>query len=219
MRPGVKGTVTSCPAFFAACSTPAQPASTIRSASETFLPPDCTLLNSLWMPSRVFSTFASWAGWLTSQSFCGARRMRAPFAPPRLSEPRNVDADAQAVETSSETDRPEARILLFSEAMSCGVDQLVIHRGDRVLPDELFRGNLRAEIACARAHVAVRQLEPRPGERVGELVGILQEAPRDLFVSRVEPQREVGGQHRRQALLRRIVRIGDRRAGALLATH
>ena len=41
MRPGVKGTVTSCPAFFAAFSTPAQPASTIRSASETFLPPDC----------------------------------------------------------------------------------------------------------------------------------------------------------------------------------
>ena len=27
--------------------------------------------------------------------------MRAPFAPPRLSEPRKVDADAQAVETSS----------------------------------------------------------------------------------------------------------------------
>ena len=45
--------------------------------------------------------------------------MRAPFAPPRLSEPRNVDADAQAVETSCETDRPDARILLFSEAMSC----------------------------------------------------------------------------------------------------
>ena len=119
MRPGVKGTETSCPAFFAACSTPAQPASTIRSASEICLPPDWTLLNSPCMRSRVFSTFASRSGWLTSQSFCGARRMRAPFAPPRLSEPRNVDADAQAVETSSETDRPEARILPFSEAMSC----------------------------------------------------------------------------------------------------
>ena len=41
MRPGVKGTVTSWPAFLAACSTPAQPARTIRSASETFLPPVC----------------------------------------------------------------------------------------------------------------------------------------------------------------------------------
>src|SRR5579862_5771329 len=112
MRPGVKGTVTSCPAFFAACSTPAQPARTIKSASETFLPPDWALLNALWMPSRVLSALASSAGWLTSQSFCGASRIRAPLAPPRLSEPRNVDADAQAVETSRETDRPEARILL-----------------------------------------------------------------------------------------------------------
>src|SRR6266850_7233647 len=115
MRPGVKGTVTLCPAFFAACSIPAQPASTIRSASETFLPPDSALLNSLWMRSRVLSTLASCAGWLTSQSFCGARRIRQPFAPPRLSEPRKVDADAHAVETSSEMDRPDARILAFSE--------------------------------------------------------------------------------------------------------
>ena len=33
---------------------------------------------------------------MTSQSFCGARRMRAPFAPPRLSVPRKLAADAQA---------------------------------------------------------------------------------------------------------------------------
>ena len=118
MRPGVNGTVTSWPAFFAARSTPAQPASTIRSASETFLPPDADALKSSWMPSRAFNTFASRAGRLTSQSFCGARRIRAPFAPPRLSEPRNVDAAAHAVETSSETDRPEARILPFSAATS-----------------------------------------------------------------------------------------------------
>ena len=49
-------------------------------------------------------------GWLTSQSFCGARRMRAPFAPPRLSEPRKVDADAQAVETSSHQTGRKTRI-------------------------------------------------------------------------------------------------------------
>ncbi|MGY4437812.1 hypothetical protein ACVW04_000594 [Bradyrhizobium sp. LM2.3] len=47
--------------------------------------------------------------------------MRAPLAPPRLSEPRNVEADAQAVETSSGTDRPEARIFVFSEAISCSL--------------------------------------------------------------------------------------------------
>ena len=166
------------------------------------------------LPS-VFSTFASCFGWLTSQSFCGARRMRAPFAPPRLSEPRNVDADAHAVETSCETDRPDARILPFSEAMSLRANQFVIHRGNGVLPDEFFCGNLRSEIARARSHVAVRQLEPRPGERVGELIGMLQEAPRNLFVGRVEPQRQVRGQHGRQTLLRRIVRVGNRCFGAL----
>ena len=45
--------------------------------------------------------------------------MRAPFAPPRLSLPRKVEADAQAVETSWEMDSPDARILAFRAAMSC----------------------------------------------------------------------------------------------------
>src|ERR1700733_12944388 len=107
MRPGLNGTVTLWPAFFAACSTPAHPPRTIRSASDTRLAPVCALLNSLWTPPRVLSTRVSCWGWLASQSFCGARRMRAPLAPPRLSEPRNVDADAQAVETSCDTDRPD----------------------------------------------------------------------------------------------------------------
>jgi hypothetical protein len=106
------------PAFFAARSTPAQPASTIRSASDTFLPPLAFLLKSAWMPRSVFSTFASCAGWFTVQSFCGARRMRAPLAPPRLSEPRKVDADAQAVDTSRATDSFEARIFFLREAIS-----------------------------------------------------------------------------------------------------
>ena len=54
---------------------------------------------------------ASSAGSFTSQSFCGARRMRAPLAPPRLSEPRKVEAEAQAVLTSSATLSPESAIL------------------------------------------------------------------------------------------------------------
>jgi hypothetical protein len=70
------------------------------SASEIFFPPDCAPLNSDRISSRTSSTLASPAGSLTSQSFCGARRIRAPFAPPRLSVPRNVAADAHAVETS-----------------------------------------------------------------------------------------------------------------------
>ena len=44
--------------------------------------------------------------------------MRAPLAPPRLSERRNVEADAQAVETSCGTVRPEARIFAFSASTS-----------------------------------------------------------------------------------------------------
>ena len=47
--------------------------------------------------------------------------MRAPLAPPRLSEPRNVEADAQAAETSWDTDRPEARIFVFSAATSASL--------------------------------------------------------------------------------------------------
>jgi hypothetical protein len=96
--------------------------------------------------------------------------MRAPLAPPRLSEPRKVEADAQAVETSWETDRPEARIFALRSAMSV-VDQLMIDGGHRVLPDQFLGRNLRAEIARAGAHVAVGQLEPGPGEGVGELLG------------------------------------------------
>ncbi|MGI9625650.1 MAG: hypothetical protein ACR2QM_02335 [Longimicrobiales bacterium] len=37
--------------------------------------------------------------------------MRAPFAPPRLSEPRKVAAEAHAVDTSSEMESPDSRIL------------------------------------------------------------------------------------------------------------
>ena len=44
--------------------------------------------------------------------------MRAPFAPPRLSVPRNVDADAHAVVTSCDTVSPHARMRLLSASIS-----------------------------------------------------------------------------------------------------
>ena len=70
VRPGAKGTCTLWPASFAAFSTAAHPPRTITSASETFfLPLACASLNSFWIPSRVFSTFASSGGLLTAQSF------------------------------------------------------------------------------------------------------------------------------------------------------
>ena len=97
VRPGVKGTVTEWPAFLAACSMAAQPPRTMRSARETFLPPVAVALKSAWIFSRAERTLASWVGWLTAQKRCGVRRMRAPLAPPRLSEPRKVEAADQAV--------------------------------------------------------------------------------------------------------------------------
>ena len=178
MRPGVNGTFTSCPASFAAFSTAAQPPSTIRSASETFLPPAAEALNSFWIASSFCSTFASSAGWLTSQSFCGARRMRAPLAPPRLSEPRKVEADAQAVETSCGNRQARRQDLGLERGDVLLADQRMIDRGNRVLPDQRLLRHERAEIARDRAHVAMGELEPGARERVGELLRVLVEAPR-----------------------------------------
>ena len=55
-------------------------------------------------------------------------------------------------------------------------DQRVIHRGDRILPDQHFRGDIRTEITRSRAHVAVGELEPCAGKSIGELIGMLEEA-------------------------------------------
>ena len=57
--------------------------------------------------------FDNWDGLFTFQSFCGASRTRAPFAPPLLSEPLYGDADAQAVETNWDTESPDLAILDF----------------------------------------------------------------------------------------------------------
>ncbi len=121
--------------------------------------------------------------------------MRAPFAPPRLSEPRNVDADAHAVATSCAVPSPESRDARLQRSDVLIVDQCVIDGRQRILPDQLLGGHLGAEVARARAQVAVRELEPGAGKSVGELVGVLVEAARDLFVRRIEAQREIGGQH------------------------
>ena len=115
VRPGANGTVISTPASRAAFSTAAHPPSTIRSASETFFPPDS---KSCLDPLEDGQHRGQASGSLTAQSFCGARRIRAPLAPPRLSVPRKLAADDHAVETSWETDRPESRSVALSAAMS-----------------------------------------------------------------------------------------------------
>ena len=119
MRPGVNGTFTRMSGILRRLLDRRAPPSTIRSASETFLPPLACSVELLLDRFELLEHLArAAAGSLTAQSFCGARRMRAPLAPPRLSEPRKVEAEAQAVETSSDTVRPEARIFAFSAAMS-----------------------------------------------------------------------------------------------------
>ena len=139
--------------------------------------------------------------------------MRAPLAPPRLSLSRKVDAEAHAVETSWATDSPDARIARFSDAMSSRVDQLVIDGGNRVLPDQLLVGDLRTEIPRDGSHVAVGELVPGAGEGVGELVGVLEETPRDRLVDRVHPQCEVRRQHDGGVPLRRVVSVRHRVRG------
>ena len=88
------------------------------------------------------------------------------------------------------------------------VDQFVVEGGYRVLPDQLLAGDLGAEVANDRTHVAMRQLEPGSGEGIGELRRVLVESPRDRLVHRVHPQRHVGRGHHRRVRPRRIVRVG-----------
>src|SRR5581483_2770662 len=87
------------------------------------------------------------------------------------------------------------------------IDQLVIHRRNGVLPDELFRGHFGTEIAGAWTHVTVCQFEPGPGEGFGELLRMLQETAGDFLVSRIEAEREIGRQHGRADSLRWIMRV------------
>ena len=66
---------------------------------------------------------------------------------------------------------------------------------DRILPEQLFRGNFRPDIARARTHVAVGEFEPRARKGIRKLIGMLQESSRDFLVGGINAQREVGGQH------------------------
>ena len=91
--------------------------------------------------------------------------------------------------------------MALSAATSVVVDQRMIDGGHRVLPDQFFLRHLRAQVARARAHVAMGQLEPCASERLGEGLRVLEKTARYLLVDRVEAQRQVGGQHGRLVLL------------------
>ena len=55
---------------------------------------------------------------MTSQFFCGSNLILAPLDPPLLSEPRKVEADAQAVDTNSEIDNPDFNIFYLISLIS-----------------------------------------------------------------------------------------------------
>ncbi|MGY4499848.1 hypothetical protein ACVWYH_003779 [Bradyrhizobium sp. GM24.11] len=105
--------------------------------------------------------------------------------------------------------------MAFSPSDVLIVDQLVVDLRNRILPDQRLLRHQRAEVALNRTHVAVGELEPGAGERVRELIGIFEEAARDLLIGRIHAQREVGRQHRRAMLLRLVERIRNDRVGIL----
>ncbi len=95
------------------------------------------------------------------------------------------------------------------------INERVIHRGQRVLPDQLLGGHFGTQVARAGAPVAVRQLEPCASECLREGLRVLQEAARDLAELRIEAEREIGGKHGRLVELARNVRIRDDLRGVL----
>ncbi len=196
------------PAAFAAASTAAVPPRTIRSASDTWAPP--LPLNAPWISSSLAITGPTPDWTLTSQLACGSRRMRAPLAPPRKSVRRYVEAEAHAVFTSCSMVRPESRIVDLSSAISASPISAPSWAGTLSCHTSSSLGDLRADVADGRAHVAVQQLEPGPGERVGELIGVLVVALGDLEVRRIGDHRHVGGRHGR---------LGLRRAGRHRRDH
>ncbi len=135
--------------------------------------------------------------------------MRAPLAPPRLSDPRKVEAEAQAVATSSDSDRPEAEDLRLQVGDIRSIDQRVIDGRDRVLPDQVFGRHLIAKIQRLWPHIAVGQFEPCAGIGIGELFRVLVEVARDFLISRVHLHRHIRRGHDDRHLLGGVFRIGS----------
>ena len=95
--------------------------------------------------------------------------MRAPLAPPRLSEPRKDDGCGPGGRDELRDGEAGGEDLRLERGDVGVADEFVVDGGDGVLPDQLFLGNQRAEVADDGAHVAVGELEPGAGEGVGEL--------------------------------------------------
>ena len=148
----MNGTVTSWPALLAAASTAAQPPSTIRSASDTGRARAVELgldaFERRQHPAQL------------------ARVVDLPVVLRSEADARTVGAAALVAVAERRGRRPGGRHQLGDaqtgvedlglERGDVGVaDQLVVDGGNRVLPDQLLVGDLGAEVAGDRAHVAV----------------------------------------------------------------
>ena len=207
VRPGANGTVTSWPAFRAACSTAAHPPRTIRSASDTLL---AAGLGAVEVRLDL----------LEDRQHRGqlGRAVDLPVPLRGQADPRPVGPAAHVGAAEARRRRPgggdqlgDGQPRVEEPALErrdvLGPDQLVVDRRDGVLPQLRLR-DPRAEVAADRPHVAVQQLEPGLGEGLGQLVRVLVEALGDRAVDRIHPQREVRRQHDRGVALGRIVGVG-----------
>ncbi|CAG9942539.1 unnamed protein product [Clonostachys rosea f. rosea IK726] len=95
------------------------------------------------------------------------------------------------------------------------INEQVVDSRDRVLPEELLLGNLRAQVEDARTHVTMGELEPGAGEGIVELVWVLEEMARDLLVLRIGSESNVSHQHSGGVLLGLVEGIGDEVVGIL----
>jgi hypothetical protein len=110
--------------------------------------------------------------------------------------------------------------MIFALSVAASASLIGVPAGIGILPDQLFLGHFGPEVTALGPHVAVGELEPGPGEGVGELVGVLVEALGDLGVDRVVAQGHVGRGHRRGMLHPGRCASGIKCSGfTSLATH
>ena len=100
--------------------------------------------------------------------------MRAPLAPPRLSLPRKRRSRRPGRRDQLRDGQPGCKNLGLEGRNLRLADQLVIHRRDRILPDQLLLRNQRTKVPRNGPHVAMRQLVPRLRERIRKLLRIRQ---------------------------------------------
>jgi hypothetical protein len=132
----------------------------------------------------------------TGQSRCGARRTRAIRAAAPIGGPTRRGRGPRHPNERCEL-HPAREDLRTELVELLGAQGLDGEPTERISPRE---GLGRHEVARRRADIAVDELEPSPGERVAELVGVAPTVQGDLPVSRVLAEGEVSAHGHEQVL-------------------